>query len=108
MRKLFFILFLFFSFSLPSFAGSQTGQITSVQVRASDGLIFVFLSGTATGRPSCATISYWMIKNENSTAGKQQLAQLLAARASGQQVTILGSNTCSRWPDGEDIDLIVF
>ena len=108
MRNIISASILFLCFLIPAFAGSQTGQVTSVQVRASDGLIIVFLSGTPSGRPACATISYWMIKNENSVAGKQQLAQLLTARATGQVITIVGSNTCSRWADGEDIDLIVF
>jgi len=49
-----------------------------------------------------------MIKDENSNTGKQQLAILLAARASGETITVDGSNTCTRWGDGEDVDLVSY
>lgn len=97
-----------FSASHSALAGSQTGRIVHLHVRASDGLVYVVLDGALSGRPACATIAYWMIKNETSSTGKQQLAQLLAAKASGQEITIVGTNTCSRWHDGEDIDEIIF
>lgn len=45
-----------------------------------------------------------MIKDEKSLTGKQQLAVLMQAQATGQQVAISGGNTCSRWSDGEDIN----
>ena len=86
--------------------GTQTGTVNQLIVRASDGLIILWLNGTASGRPACATIGYWMIKNENSTAGKQQLAQLMMARALGIPVTVTGAGTCTRWSDGEDLDLV--
>jgi len=104
----FFIIAALFGASGLATAGSQTGTIIGIHVRASDGLIYVLIDGPMSNRPACATINYWMIKNENSTTGKQQLAQLLAARASGKQVTLVGSNTCTRWSDGEDIDDVVF
>lgn len=89
-------------------AGQQTGQVIGVHVRASDGLIYFFITGSAAGRPGCATQPYWIIKNETSTTGRQQLAQLLAARASGATITVTGLNTCTRWGDGEDVDEITF
>src|SRR5438445_7782381 len=80
-----------------AFAGTQSGQITALLKRASDGLIYLYLSGQATGRPPCAAnTTYWMVKDENSVTGKQQLAMLMAARATGQTITIGGSNTCLR------------
>lgn len=89
-------------------AGTQTGHIVHLHVRASDGLVYVILDGPVSGRPACATINYWMIKNETSSTGKQQLAQLLSARVSGQEITIVGTNSCTRWSDGEDIDDVIF
>lgn len=91
-----------------AFAGQQTGQVTELITRANDGLIYFFMSGPASGRPGCATAPYWMIKDENSPAGKRQLAILLAARTSGRSVTVTGSNTCTRWPDGEDVNEISY
>jgi hypothetical protein len=48
-----------------------------------------------------------MIKNENSVAGKSQISLLLAAQAAGKPVAITGAGTCTRWGDGEDIDVLV-
>jgi hypothetical protein len=94
--------------AVPCFAGMQQGFITSLFIRASDGLVYFYLNGTPKERPSCAkALKYWMIQDENSTAGKQQLAQLLTAYASGKTLIVYGTNTCTRWPDGEDVDIIV-
>lgn len=84
-------------------AGNVTGTVTNLMVRSTDGLIYVVVTGTPVGRPACAALNYWMIMNENSNSGKQQLAALMGAKASGQTVTIWGNGTCNRWPDGEDI-----
>lgn len=97
-------------FSVCAKAGSQTGTVTQIVVRSTDGLVYVYLSGTATSRVGCASATpYWMIADENSTSGKQQLGQLSLAFAAGKTVTIVGTmgpgptGTCKRWGDGEDI-----
>jgi hypothetical protein len=87
-------------------AGQQTGKITKLSTRASDGLIVVELDGSASGRPACATYGYWLIKNENSEIGKRQFVQLMSAKASNTIVKLIGSNTCTRWSDGEDIEVV--
>ena len=92
-----------------AFAGTQTGKIKDVYVRNSDGLILVDLNGFAapSGRPACAVgTSYWIVANENTDTGKRLYAMLLSAFASGHTVQIIGSDTCGRWPDGEDIDTV--
>jgi hypothetical protein len=94
-------------FSSVCFAGTQTGTVKQLHKRASDGLIYFFLSGPATGSPTCASKPYWVIRDENSNTGKQQLALLLTAKATGGVVTIVGAGTCNRWGDGEDVDDIV-
>jgi hypothetical protein len=92
--------------SLDAVAGTQTGRVTHLIVRASDGLVHVYLDGGASGKPPCATSPYWMVKAEATLVGKQQYAALLAAKVSGRLVTIVGSNACTRWGDGEDIDTL--
>lgn len=88
-------------------AGSESGQVISLTVRASDGLVLFDLSGPHLNPPACTQgHSYWIIKNENSETGKRQLAMLMAARASGATVHVSGANTCTRWPDGEDVDAL--
>jgi hypothetical protein len=87
-------------------AGQVTGTVSLVLARATDGLTYVYISGTASGKPACATGSYWMIMNETSDAGHKQYAMLLEAAATGATVTVVGNNTCTRWSDGEDINYI--
>ncbi|NOU52138.1 hypothetical protein HG263_16535 [Pseudoalteromonas sp. JBTF-M23] len=104
-----FILFVALTF-MPWFstANSQESKVAWLMVRASDGLVYFALEGgTRNNRPSCATSGYWMIKDENSTAGKQQYSMILSAHASGKKVRIYGAGKCSRWSDGEDVDALM-
>lgn len=92
-------------FSVFSYAGTQTGKVTQILVNDA-GVHYFYLEGAASGKPSCATLTYWMIKDENSTAGKSQFSILLTAQASGRPVYVVGKNTCTRWSDGEDVSFI--
>lgn len=85
-------------------AGEATGPVAHLIVRDSDGLVYVTIAGTPTGRPPCAAGTwYFMISNESSETGKKLYALLLGARFAGATVQIIGKNTCTRWGDGEDI-----
>jgi hypothetical protein len=92
--------------AVPCFAGTQQGIITALYVKASDGLVWFYLTGTPTDKPSCAKFKYWMIQDETSAAAKQQIAQLLTAYALGKPIIVYGANTCTRWGDGEDVETI--
>ena len=83
-------------------ASDQAALIDSIQVNT-DGRIMVWLVGTRASKPACATLDYWFIADENSNAGKAQLAVLLAAHNAGRPVHIFGTGTCVRWIDGENI-----
>ncbi len=100
--------FLLFSlFTSQAFAGSQTGKVTSILVRQSDGLHYFYMSGVGENKPDCASShTYWMIKDENSTVGKTQFSMLLTAYASGKTISVIGTNSCTRWGDGEDLNSI--
>lgn len=87
-------------------AGTITGSVSRVIQRSTNGLTYVVVSGTASGKPACAAGTYWMIADENSESGKKQYAMLLMAMATGRTVKIVGRNSCIRWSDGEDIDYI--
>ena len=106
--RLFAFILLFFVTALPhALAGSQTGTVSYIIVRDRDGLVYFALEGgAANSKPTCATLGYWMIKDEDSTAGMMQYSMLLSAQASGQTVTVVGHNTCTRWGDGEDVNYI--
>jgi len=90
----------------PAIAGQQSGFVKDIYVRDSDGLILVDLWGTASGHPACALQPYWIIADESSATGQRLYALLLTAEASGHPVTIIGKDTCSRWPDAEDIESV--
>ncbi len=88
----------------PAWAfGSAQGTVFRLHVRASDGLVYVYLNGSRANRPACATQNYWVIRDETSAVGKQQLALLMLAQTTGRTVIVQGSGTCTRWTDGEDI-----
>jgi hypothetical protein len=92
--------------SFPVFSGEQYGKVKEIIVRGSDGLHFFWLEGSSSAKPVCAKNTYWMIRDENSSAGKAQLAILLAAQAQQKPIKVVGSGSCTRWSDGEDVDYI--
>jgi hypothetical protein len=93
----------------PVMAGTDTAFIKAIHVRDSDGLIWVDLISTywpPINHPQCASQPYWIIRDESSEEGRKLFATLLAAHVAGRKVTIIGKNTCSRQPDGEDIESV--
>jgi len=91
--------------SFAQAGGTQTGLVTSIHVRAQDGLISFYMDGTASGRATCAANQpYWIIKDETSNSGKQQLSILMTAKATGKTISVTGLGTCTRWGDGEDVN----
>ena len=47
--------------------------------------------------------AYWIIKDEKSTTGRQQIATVMSAFAAGKHIYVTGANTCSKLANGEDI-----
>jgi len=99
MKKIIFILL---ALNLSSvFAYVHTGKIVSIKIRA-NGVIKVELD-TAWENTSCRTKDWWVIKDENSTAGKAQLSLILTAQVSGKTVEIdgfPGLGSCIRMVNG--------
>jgi hypothetical protein len=91
----------------PAIAGTQTGFVNYLSARDSDGVILVYLSGSATNHPACALEAYWIIPNETTDSGKRLYSMLLSAQLGGRSVMIEGKDTCTRWPDGEDINTVL-
>lgn len=98
-------LFLSLSASLAR-ASEVQGTIIDFQARSTDGLHYLHMNGSRTTKPACATQNYFVIMDENSRAGQSQVAQILTAQATGRAVFVLGSGACTRWGDGEDVELI--
>jgi hypothetical protein len=99
-----FLLFCFYT--IPVIAGEQYRKVSEILVRGSDGLHYFWLEGGSSGKPQCAKNTYWMIRDENSAAGKAQFAILLSAQAQQKPIKVVGSGSCTRWSDGEDVDYI--
>ncbi|WP_244946600.1 hypothetical protein [Gallaecimonas pentaromativorans] len=107
--KRFFMVFIssFILFSVSVLAGTQTGTVSQIIVRQSDGLHYFYISGPSSEKPGCASKSYWMIKDESSAAGKDQYALLMMAYSMRAKVRVDGLSTCTRWLDGEDVNTIL-
>ncbi len=100
------VIFFSLSFALNTLAGTQTGTVDYIIVRASDGLVYFTISGDTASYKQLCKNTYWMIRDENSNSGKQQYSMILAAHASGKKVRVVGMGTCIRWSDGEDVNYI--
>ncbi|WP_459780772.1 hypothetical protein [Photobacterium sp. R1] len=106
MKKLFTTVLVSCLFTSGAYAGYVKGTVSKLIVR-DDGLHYVYIAGEMRDRAVCAqNQTYWMIKDENSAYGKSQYSMLLAAKASGKEVTVGGTGTCMRWRDGEDIQYV--
>ena len=97
----------------PVHGSQEYGFVSWVGVRASDGLIIFAISNyphvpasTRTSKPACATAGYWVIRDENSTAGARQYEAVMKARFAVRTIAVYGTGTCTRWPDGEDADFV--
>lgn len=86
---------------------SQDGNVAQIRVRATDGLVSIYLDGPRTTPPGCATQPFFVVGNEASIAGRQQIALVTMAQASGKRVTIYGTGSCGRWPDAENVAEVV-
>ncbi|RZT30766.1 hypothetical protein [Cupriavidus agavae] len=85
----------------PAFAGSVGGTVAYITARPN--LTYFAINGSNVNRPACASgTTYYMIKDENSTSGKQQIALLMLAKATGRPVWVEGAGQCTKWSDGED------
>ena len=104
MKKITFVLLLSVSSSAFSL-GNQIGKVTSIKIRV-DGIVKVSIDGPRNEQAACASKPFWVIQDENSVAGKAQLALLMSAQASGRDVVIgaFPTGQCTRDPNnGEDI-----
>jgi hypothetical protein len=87
--------------------GNVSGTVGAIAVR--NGMTYFTINGKNQGRPGCAANTlYWMIKDEASQTGKQQIALLLSAKANNRTVYVDGTGTCVKWYDGEDVYEIRF
>ncbi|HEM8710306.1 hypothetical protein Q5X45_10785 [Acinetobacter baumannii] len=89
-------------------ASTYEGVVQLINIREGDGLVWINIDGNRSSNiPECGkNHGYMVVKNEKGDTGKRQVAALMLAQATGQKVKIDGTNTCTRWPDGEDIEIV--
>jgi hypothetical protein len=76
-----------------AWAGTESGSIEPGWFAWSDGLVFLFLSGTHASSP-CSQAERWAI-DPSTAAGKIHFSVFLTAAASGRSLSLVGSGTCA-------------
>lgn len=96
-----------FSLGVPSnlFASTaEEGVINNPHFMA-NGAVIIYTNGTRTSVPSCAASQPGRFAlDATSEGGRVQLAGLLMAFASGKQVTIYGTDSCTAYGDTETVN----
>ena len=78
----------------PAVASGQTSKVSSVGGDNSGGSYAFYLTGTRSGKPSCATDDNWSIPNPSSDNAKALLSMVLTAFAAGKTVQVQGTGAC--------------
>lgn len=81
--------------------GTQVGNVVKIAY-LTGGQVLVYLSGTATGQPACATQPRFAIDSSTS-GGKAMIKQVISLYNNRQQALIQGTGGCTIWADTEDV-----
>jgi hypothetical protein len=82
---------------------SNTGAGNIKLITPVPGIDLLFVqTGTRTTPPSCATNTRWALDTSTST-GQAAAAVLLTAYATGKQIVVYGTGTCTLHPDSETV-----
>lgn len=92
------------SISASAFAGGYLGKIGRVTVQQPN---YVFISlGGHNSAPGCQGGSDEFAIDISTTLGKSQYAFVLTAKALESDVQVIGTGTCSLWPDRESVNYL--
>ena len=96
--------------SPPSIAGSGQGTVSSVLVGRLGYQVYVQLTnasftGFACGNPNPSSWQ-WAFSTQTQS-GRDMLATVLAAKATGVTLYVVGTNTCSQDPALEDVAYVI-
>lgn len=92
-------------FSPSVFAGSTTGKIHTIWVHYYNDFVLFSLESTQPSLAACAVTGRYVVST-STQQGKNILSTILAAKAAGQTVSVMGKNTCTIHGDAEDISAI--
>jgi hypothetical protein len=92
-------------FTVNVYAGTTDGKVGSVFVHAFND---VFAFGMVSTNPvfaSCAASKRYAVST-STQQGKNLLSTILAAKAAGQTIQVVGKGTCTANGDSEDINYV--
>jgi hypothetical protein len=90
--------------------GTYTGTVSKVVILSANGaLVFVEVSGTKTGSPSCSTnATFGFVMSLSGSPHGEMYLMLLAARAAGTSVTLQGTGACADYSTVESLATIYY
>jgi hypothetical protein len=97
------------AFSTQAFAAGQcTGTVTQLWTNPTDGIYFALSGSTFDSPAGCAQtffngVRHYVIKDETSEMGRDQVALLYSAAANGTHVELIGTGDCTRNSKNEDV-----
>lgn len=95
-----FLMCLIFSSSV--FAGNTTGKINTIWVHYYNDFVLFSLDSSQPNLAVCAVTGRYVVST-STQQGRNVLSTILAAKAAGQLVTVMGKNTCTTHGDSEDV-----
>jgi len=87
-------------------AGVTDGKLGTVFVHGFNDVVAFGMQSSSPNFASCA-ISMRYAVSTSTQQGKNLLTTILAAKAAGQTIQVVGKNTCTANGDAEDINYIV-
>jgi hypothetical protein len=81
-------------------SGTSSGVPSGITVQS--GIVMFTISAGHGSNPACATTQRWAF-DANVAAGQATLSTLLNAYSLQKLVNVLGTGTCSVWPDSETV-----
>jgi hypothetical protein len=94
------------SHAVASVTGWGNVSSTIFMNSGSTGFTFFDHDGSRSAVPACATSSGRFVI-DTSAGGRLQAAALLTAKAMNKKLIVVGTGTCSYWPDTESVSYFV-
>ncbi|MES2824032.1 MAG: hypothetical protein V4732_10560 [Pseudomonadota bacterium] len=92
-------------FAGNTYAGVTEGKPSVIFVHAFNDAVVFAMQSTNPSFASCATSLRYAIST-STQQGRNVLSAILAAKAAGQTIQVVGKNTCTANGDAEDINYI--
>jgi hypothetical protein len=93
------------SLGAPASASQATsGTIYGISVE--NGKLFFYTTGTRTTPPACNAVPARWVFDASTANGQAMMSALMTFYALQQPVQVMGTGTCTAWPDTETVQYI--